>query len=186
MLTAGPSFSSPFPWLLQWRAGPLPLFSCLTLEQCLTCSTVPSAGQPGHGLHEGSQASGWSGSLDLLASAGNSLCSQGWGSLGCRWGCSSLLVLTAWPQGLLLAGSGSGSSTQGLGSILRPTQQPQLNSWFFVEPLHAARGNCERSLTLVGYRHFSPPTSARGSPRPQKAQASPQLQTGAGRLVMSH
>lgn len=109
----------------------------------------------------------------LLATPSALRGSRGWGSLGCLWGCSSSQCGLQLPQCMLLAGPGSGSSSQGLGSILRPTQQPQLNSGFFVEPLHAARGNCEHSLTLVGCRHFSPPTSARGSPRPQKGSGPP-------------
>lgn len=45
-----------FPWLLQLRAGPLPLLSCLALEQYFTCFTVPSARQPGRGLPRGPES----------------------------------------------------------------------------------------------------------------------------------
>lgn len=46
----------PFPWMLQLRAGRLPLLSCLTLEQPFTCFPMPSAGQPDHGLQEGPES----------------------------------------------------------------------------------------------------------------------------------
>lgn len=114
-----------------------------------------------------------SGSPALLASAGSSPCSQK--LLGMELARVSLgLLLTVLPHSVACSFlSACSLQVLGLGSIPRLTQQPQLNSRFFVEALHAARGNCERSLTLVGCRHFSPPTSARGSPRPQKGSGPP-------------
>lgn len=106
----------------------------LTLEQRLTCFTMPSAGQPGHGLQEGSRVSGWSGSPALLASAGNSLSSQRF--LGMGLARMSLgLLLTALPHSVT-GNRLSACSLQvlgpaphsGLRSFPRPTQQPQLNS----------------------------------------------------------
>lgn len=168
MLTPGPS-QAPFPWMLQLRAGCLPLLSCLTLEQPFTCFPMPSAGQPDHGLQEGPESQAvWQPCL-------TGLCWQQPVLLGMELARVSLrLFLTALPHSVACSFlSACSLQVLGLGSIPRPTQQPQLNSRFFVEALHAARGNCERSLTLVGCRHFSPPTSARGSPRPQKGSGPP-------------
>lgn len=127
-----------FPWLLQLRAGPLPLLSCLALEQCFTCFTVPSVGQPGRGLPRGpeSQAglvaepsclTGFSWQQSLLSEALRDEAAS-----GVTGAAPNLLSLTVWSSAALVH-CPCRSSVQQHHSGLRVhppgrQQQPQLNS----------------------------------------------------------
>ena len=119
------------------RARPLPRPSCLAPGPLLTCFTRPSAGQPGHGLQEGSPSHRrnpagrrvalphWPCLLRSRAPA------WGWGWLGvlpCGSQPAFSLGGRLLPQCHALQVRGSGSTAQGSRSILGCGQQPHLNS----------------------------------------------------------